>query len=166
MPGKLWEQTREWHHACEEHAVGGAMATGKPPREWYASWLAALLVIHRKIDDGMPECARRADQIEEDLALMDVEYIYPQSATDWAEDDPITLEGFRYVLTGAHLMGGELMRRRLEGFPTAHLLWEDRKVSLAYLQSLRDREELVGGAIECFKLLLSCMDDIKNHYKF
>ena len=28
----LWEYTRDLHHACEAHIVGGAMATGNPPR--------------------------------------------------------------------------------------------------------------------------------------
>ena len=43
-------------------------------------------------------------------------------------------QGAIYVLTGAHLMGGEIVCRRLEGYPTNHLEWDDRQASLAELK--------------------------------
>jgi hypothetical protein len=162
MPGKLWENTREWHHKCETHPVGAAMSAGNPNPGWYRDWLVSLLVIHSKIDPYIPECARRTTLIAKDLELMEGTCKLPRAllsflAKQLLEDE---LGGFAYVLTGAHLMGGEIMRRRLEGYPTNHLVWEDRKESLLYLQSLRDREEYTSGALECFELLYNCMENI------
>jgi hypothetical protein len=74
------------------------------------------------------------------------------------------IDGAIYVLTGAHLMGGEIMRRRLEGFPTKHLEWTDRKKAIAILQSYRTRDDIGEEARDCFKALLSIMDEIKNKY--
>lgn len=68
--------------------------------------------------------------------------------------------GAGYVLTGAHLMGGEIMRRRLDGFPTKRLEWDDRKAALAVLQSMRGRDDLADAARACFSALLASMDEI------
>lgn len=163
MTRKLWENTRELHHACEEHVVGKAMSSGKPPIDWYASWLKALLEIHSVIDQHMPACVGRVDRLKADIEECGNVGFVPKSAIEYAlslttnED----IEGAAYVLTGAHLMGGEIMRRRLEGYPTQHLQWEDRKESLEYLVSLREREDLTNSAKRCFFALLSVMDDIQ-----
>ena len=68
------------------------------------------------------------------------------------------------LLTGAHLMGGEIMRRRLEGYPTRHLEWDDRKEALAVLQGYRTRDDITEEARDCFKALLAIMDEIKQLY--
>ena len=68
------------------------------------------------------------------------------------------------MLTGAHLMGGEIMRRRLEGYPTLHLEWDERKEAIAELQLLRTRGELGQEARDCFAALLSVMDEIQIAY--
>ena len=164
MPGKLWDNTREWHHKCESHPVGAAMASGSPPMDWYAGWLMGLYFIHTKVDPHMPACARRTDLLIQDIIETGAEVKVPMSAFKWfsTESDEYELGGFAYVLTGAHLMGGEIMRRRLQGYPTRHLLWEDRKESLGYLVSLRDREEYTVGALQCFELLYQVMEEIKS----
>jgi hypothetical protein len=69
----LWESTRDLHHACEAHAVGGAMATGKPPRIWYKAWLMALYQIHSAVDANSPKCIGRTMRIFKDLQGMDNE---------------------------------------------------------------------------------------------
>lgn len=168
MPGKLWENTRELHHACEEHEVGAAMASGKPPMAWYAAWLKGLSVIHSAVDSHMPECAHRVERIEKDISETGIEVDTPTSAIKYANSltEDLDLDGAAYVLTGAHLMGGEIMRRRLDGYPTNHLLWKDRKETLNYLLTLRDREELTQPAKNCFKALLDMMDDIEQLNKF
>ena len=167
----LWHNTREWHHKCEEHPVGAAMSEGNPPREWYTSWLATLYILHSSIDNIMPECAHRASQIQQDIDEMNMdEVFYPETVLDWKSTfenelvDIDTIEGFAYVLTGAHLMGGEIMRRRLEGFPVNHLMWDDRKETLAYLETLRHREELTRGAVSCFKSLYRSMEEIQHKF--
>lgn len=167
MPGKLWENTRELHHACEEHEVGAAMASGKPPMHWYAAWLKALSAIHCAVDPHMPECAKRVEEIEKDICetgKIGIQVYTPESAIKYAKSltDDLDIDGAAYVLTGAHLMGGEIMRRRLDGYPTNHLLWNDRKETLNYLLTLRDREELTRSAEKCFEALLETMNDIKQ----
>ena len=162
----LWEETRELHHACEQHAVGGAMATGKPPHIWYAAWLVALLQIHSIIDEHMPNCLNRTDRLINDINSMQMELpkleaaiVYTRSLTNEKR-----IAGAAYVLTGAHLMGGEIMRRRLEGFPTKHLEWDDRKEAIAILQQYRTRDDIGEEAKDCFRALLSVMDEIEDLY--
>lgn len=162
----LWEETRELHHACEQHRVGGAMATGKPPVVWYAAWLQALYQIHSIIDSHMPDQLNRTDRLIEDITSMKHELpkleaakVYTLSLTDEKK-----IAGAAYVLTGAHLMGGEIMRRRLEGFPTKHLEWDDRKEAISILQQYRTRGDIGEEAKDCFKALLAVMDEIERLY--
>lgn len=161
----LWEYTRDLHHACEAHPVGAAMATGKPPMIWYAAWVKALLQIHSHIDPHAASCIRRTERLIKDNELVgDVAEI--AAANDYIRtlDNSNTVSGALYVLTGAHLMGGEIMRRRLEGYPTSHLEWDDRKESLAELQLYRTRGELGEDARRCFEALLAVMDEIQEKY--
>lgn len=162
MPGPLWEATRSLHHACEEHVVGKAMASGNPPVEWYAKWLEALAVIHLIIDDDLPECIRRTSRLDADIKSLGVSVPRPRAATQYAISLVTDAEraGAAYVLTGAHLMGGEVMRRRLENFPTNHLVWDDRKAALVELNKFRERDDIAEEAIACFRALLSIMDEI------
>lgn len=164
MPGKLWENTRDWHHKCEAHPVGAAMAEGNPPRVWYASWLAALYFIHYKIDPYMPPVAHKTESILKDINSLKILPQVPTAVCEFLQRDldEDTINGFCYVLTGAHLMGGEIMRRRLQLYPTAHLEWEDRPTALEYLRSLRDEEDYTQGALDCFKLLYDCMEEIEK----
>jgi len=162
----LWKETRDLHHACEQHAVGGAMATGKPPAIWYAAWLIALEQIHSIIDPHMPDLLNRTNRLIEDintmqyeLPLLEAAKVYTLSLTDEKK-----IAGAAYVLTGAHLMGGEIMRRRLEGFPTKHLEWDDRKEAIAILQTYRTRDDITEEARDCFRALLTIMDEIQRLY--
>ena len=77
-------------------------------------------------------------------------------------NDEKSIAGAAYVLTGAHLMGGEVMRKRLIGYPTKHLEWGDRKLALKELNILRSREDVVEQARSCFSALLRIMDEIKG----
>ena len=80
---QLWEATRDLHHACEEHPVGAAMATGKPPVEWYADWLAALEAIHSVIDPDLPDTLWRTDRISSDIDQLGVEPLILQCVSDY-----------------------------------------------------------------------------------
>ena len=161
----LWEITRDLHHACEEHPVGAAMSAGKPPMIWYAAWVKALLQIHSAIDPHAPESIRRTERLVQDAADTG-NAAEIAAANDYVRtlDNSNSITGALYVLTGAHLMGGEIMRRRLEGYPTAHLSWDERKDALAELQILRTRGDLGEEARACFAALLSVMDEIQLTY--
>lgn len=162
----LWEETRELHHACEQHSVGGAMATGNPPRIWYAAWLVALHQIHSIIDSHMPDCLNRTDRLIEDINAMGSEIPKLEAAKVYtlSLQNEKRIAGAAYVLTGAHLMGGEIMRRRLVGFPTKHLEWNDRKEAISVLQEYRTRDDIGEEAKDCFRALLSVMDEIEQLY--
>ena len=162
--GPLWEATRDMHHACEAHAVGAAMATGKPPVQWYSDWLVALLAIHRVIDPHFPACIHRVDRLLDDIESMAQPVRNIPAADEYIATltDAAALGGAGYVLTGAHLMGGEIMRRRLEGYPTTHLQWDDRPLALAQLRELRERDDVVLPARNCFIALLKIMDWIEG----
>jgi hypothetical protein len=162
----LWEYTRDLHHACEAHDVGGAMATGKPPRMWYTAWLMALYQIHAVIDSHCDESIQRAKEVMQDFVSMNTEMYALDASYEYISQltDQKKIDGAIYVLTGAHLMGGEIMRRRLEGFPTKHLEWKDRKKAIAILQTYRTRDDIGEEARDCFKALLNIMDEIKNKY--
>lgn len=143
--------------------MGGAMATGKPPRHWYAAWIRALLQIHTRIDPTVSPVVHRCDNLRADLEALGGDAV-PHSAAAQAYVDLLTdevaLAGAAYVLTGAHLMGGEIMRRRLDGYPTRHLEWDDRKAALVELGFLRQRPDIVEAARACFGALLAIMDEI------
>ena len=94
-----------------------------------------------------------------DLPKIGQATVYPRSLTDEKR-----IAGAAYVLTGAHLMGGEIMRRRLEGFPTKHLEWDDRKEAIAILQQYRTRDDISEEAKDCFRALLTIMDEIERLY--
>ena len=160
----LWEATRDLHHACEEHPVGAAMASGKPPMAWYADWLYAIHRIHHKIDPTLPAALHRTARLEKDITATGLVSTPVPAACAYAEslDTADKIAGAAYVLTGAHLMGGEIMRRRLDGYPTAHLEWDDRKVALEELKVYRVRSELATEARECFAALLRIMDEIQE----
>ena len=162
---QLWEATRDLHHACEEHPVGNALASGKPPRQWYADWLGCLSMIHDITDTQIKPVIHRAEKIKKDIQNMDV---VPRNneqcqhfCSQLLENNDLR-EGAIYVLTGAHLMGGEIMRRRLDGFPVSHLEWDDRQAALEELRLYRNRPELTNAARECFGALLKMMDEIVN----
>jgi heme oxygenase len=166
MSKLLWEKTRDLHHACEAHKVGAAMSRGTPPIQWYSDWVYSLLVIHAFIDQHMPESTHRTEKLKQDLLeLPNANYIKAAHAyvDTLSTKDENYIQGVGYVLLGAHLMGGEIMRRRLENYPTNHLTWDDRKSALDVLTNLRNREESVDGAKSCFYALLSCMDEILTY---
>ena len=162
----LWTATRDLHHACEAHPVGAAMATGNPPVNWYAAWLQALLQIHSVVDLSLPAELGRVNNIQQDINSLNIK-IAPVLAADlYAKTliNPQAIAGAAYVLTGAHLMGGEIMRRRLQNFPTQHLEWADRKIALQGLQQLRSTPDIAEQARDCFSALLSCMDEIQQRF--
>lgn len=163
MKTHLWEKTRDLHHACEEHAVGAAMASGNPPDQWYADWLQSLLDIHTIIDVFSIEEVRRTEQLTEDLK----QTISPRPVTVAKEyalglKEETEIAGAKYVLLGAHLMGGEIMRRRLVDYPTKHLEWTDRKKAIQELEEIKKREDIVEESRNCFYALLRVMDEIKG----
>jgi hypothetical protein len=165
----LWEATRDLHHACEAHVIGDSMAGGSPPKIWYKAWIQALQQIHSAVDPHVDDSIKRVSQLDLDLAALEETVAPLAAATEYVAtlDNALSIDGAAYVLTGAHLMGGEIMRRRFEmheGYPTNHLTWEDRPASLAVLQTYRTRDDISEQARACFEALLKIMDEIHTTY--
>jgi hypothetical protein len=140
------------------------MSRGNPPRQWYSDWLGCLEMVHTITDKDCSPVIRRADRMKRDIELMDVKPRTNTACIEYCnrlESDPILRQGALYVLTGAHLMGGEIMRRRLQGYPVLHLEWDDRQEALGELKQYRERSELAPQARACFEALLSMMDEIE-----
>jgi hypothetical protein len=127
-----------------------------------------VAVVGSAVDPSVPKCIGRTMRIFKDLQGMDNEPEVKlfKSAADYVAslDNEKSIAGAAYVLTGAHLMGGEIMRRRLEGFPTFHLEWDDRKEAIAVLQTYRTRDDITEEARACFQALLNVMDEIESLY--
>lgn len=159
----LWEATRDLHHACEKHEFGSQLASGKPPRQRYVDWLGCLLSIHTVLDQHVDKSIQRSEQLIQDISLMGEQPRTNKACeiycNELAGDDTLT-QGAIYVMTGAHLMGGEVMRRRLEGYPVQHLLWDSRAQALDELKKYRNRPELADASRKCFAALLNMMDEM------
>jgi len=166
MNSELWNATRDLHHACEQHLVGGVMAVGKPPAIWYRAWLQVLLQLHEVVDQHLPETVHRVWRIKADIDALGITVEPIKAAKSYADTltNSTAIIGAAYVLTGAHLMGGEIMRRRLEGFPTEHLCWDSRPEALKCLTQLRESPDVIQPARDCFKALLDSMDEILETY--
>ena len=164
----LFDTTRDLHHACEEHLVGGSMADGTIPKQWWADWLLALYQIHEEID-GDPEVDKlsRTQELEVDLKASPVCSRFNYTAnelTDKLYNSERHRIAARYVITGAHLMGGQVTRKRIAGrLPSAHLHYGNRKSLVSEWSPLRQRTDLTDEAREIFQYLLWIMDEILLH---
>jgi len=161
----LYDTTRDLHHACEMHLVGGAMSDGSIHEQWWADWLNALYQFHVVIDypvDGNP--LARVDELRTDIKGCSRK---PRS-NDMADeltarlsDSESLREAGIYVLTGAHLMGGAVTKKRIGGrLPTAHLHFGNRKSLMEEWKPYRYRTELTDESRTIFQYLLWTMDEI------
>ena len=160
----LYEATKDLHHACEQHPVGATMSDGSISKQWWADWLGALLAAHEVIDPEIDERLWRKEQLRVDVMCSSVPP-RPNSQVDLFVEElrarPQLREAARYVLTGAHLMGGQVTRVRLGArLPNAHLHFRDRKEVSEIWKPYRDRTELSDDAREVFDWLLKIMDEI------
>jgi heme oxygenase len=161
---ELKSQTKDLHHAAERHPIGQSMANGTITKRWWADWIVALKVIHQVIDQHNPESMHRVQQLEKDLEEVDV--LLPTdnfAAIEYAKTltTPEEIAGATYVFTGAHLMGGAVTAKQLNGrLPSNHLVWEDRKQTMTDWSPLRDRADLVEPAQRAFQAVIYILDEI------
>jgi heme oxygenase len=168
--GPLHKATRDLHHSIEQTPFGKSMATGEVgPVEW-TIWLKSLFDIHYMIDNWAPNALKRADEVKLDLLEM-----YKRGYTADSIDsvlkylDSIKTEeqalGAIYVLGGAHVMGGAIIQKQINGkLPCSHLIYpaDTRKEAVSAVRNLRDRIELSEDARECFKVLISIAEHIQK----
>jgi len=163
----LKEETKELHHSAEKHPIGESMANGTIRKEWWAEWVAALCIIHEYIDYYNDGSMRRIDELRQDLMELKCPTHSNVAAQKYVESlkDIKDIEAATYVFTGAHLMGGAITAKALNGrLPAKHLEWTDRKETLKHWSPLREKLELKEGANKAFKAVIDILDEILvNH---
>jgi heme oxygenase len=168
--GPLHKATRDLHHSIEQTPFGLSMASGDiDPVEW-TIWLRSLLDIHTVIDNWAPDALKRSNEVKNDLLVM---YDRGYSA-DSIEDVKLYVDNIKtdeqalgaiYVLGGAHVMGGAIIQKQINGkLPCSHLTYPDqtRRDAVAAVKSLRDRDELSEDARDCFKMLILIANHIEH----
>jgi heme oxygenase len=159
----LREATRDLHHAAEQHPIGGAMAAGTISPQAWADWLAALLVVHTAIDPMLPVPCWRTEQLLADLYLSNIPEQHHNAAAARYVQTLDDCTGAAYVFTGAHLMGGALIERRINGrLPCAHLRWDDRAAAIRAWSPYRQAASAEPLARQAFAAVIAIMDEIHH----
>lgn len=162
----LFTETREFHHACEQHPVGASMSDGDINDQWWADWCSVLLSIHEVIDPELPEILWRKEHLKIDVSSCKKDPRPNNTAIKFVEElktRPLLREASHYVITGAHLMGGQVMRMTIgPRLPNAHLHFKNRNSIVDIWKPYRDRLDLAEDAKEVFSWLLKIMDEIKD----
>lgn len=162
----LFTLTRDLHHVCEDHPVGASMSRGDINAQWWADWLAALEAAHQEVDADAPEPMRCAAELADDLSTLGLtprpNNATDQLAADLSEDSHLRVAA-QYVLVGAHLMGGQVMRKRIgDRLPTKHLQLGDRRALMEVWKPLRERVDLAEEARHVFRGLYAIMNEIQR----
>lgn len=163
----LRDATRDLHHGAEAHPFGRRMAHGAITRQEWADWCGGLLLIHMTLDPFLPRPLRRTAALRADLAVLP-----PANRSLAAEalcEALATREqqlGAAYILLGASLRGGAVIRKRMgERLPTEHLRFgRDAAAADTALTLLGRDETLIEGARACFAALTDIMNEIEGRH--
>ena len=159
----LYEATRDYHHACEEHPVGQKMAVGAITRADWAHWLHAMQMLHWGADGLLPDHMRRDLLFRADLSVLPKPAASRAARVSLDSLDSVTSRmGLAYVLHGAHVSGGRVLAPRMakRGLPTGHVCYRHPDKVRAWVTEMRGRGELAAAAKAAFSCLLGVMDEI------
>lgn len=168
MVGDLYEATRDLHHSAEQHPFGARMAVGEIEMQEWADWLQAMVRLHLALDPYLPPCLQRGGALMLDVAcLLPVEGRPSPVADAFAATlpgNPMRTAGAAYILCGAHLRGGAVIRRRLQpqGLPCTHLRYEHAREANNWLSALRGADATAPGARSAFQAIIGIMDEIQG----
>lgn len=113
MSETLYDTTRDLHHACEHHLVGGSMADGTISKQWWADWIESLRMIHLAIDgDPHMDPLSRIVELDVDVrgSVATPRYnVIADELSNRLMSSERMIDAARYVITGAHLMGGQVL---------------------------------------------------------
>jgi hypothetical protein len=160
---ELRESTKNLHHRAEKHPIGASMANGTISERWWVDWINALLSIHMELDKHVPNSMKRCDELVKDLNGCSIISNHNYAATEYAKtlSDEYEREGAIYVFTGAHLMGGAVTDKAIDGrLPCNHLRWTDRKQTLTDWKPYREKIELKDSANRAFDAVSKILDEI------
>lgn len=165
----LYHATTNLHHDAEKHPFGERMLNGTLSRQEWTDWLGAMEQIHIALDPYLPPSLKRAHDLHMDLLMMlPLKPARSEAIEALTLDliDPELIGGLSYVLSGANLRGGQVIRKRLSplGFPCNHLSFDAMHVAPAdnWLKRLRDAKALRDGAQQAFRAVLCVMDEINE----
>lgn len=158
----LYTLTRDLHHICEDHPVGASMSRGDVPEQWWADWLYALFRIHHIIDEGFDSRLCCVNKLQDDLEASRVDprgNIPAGHLCEKLRASKYMRDAARYVLTGAHLMGGQVMRKSIgDRLPASHLEMDNRKEVLDIWRPYRERVDIAEETRDVFRSLIFIMD--------
>ena len=157
----LYDATKDLHHACEAHPVGGRMSKGNvSPQEW-ADWLWAFRCLHSVIDLQLPDHMSRDALLCCDLSVLPTARPSPAALAFAASLVGCDVTGAAYVLHGAHRSGGRVMAPILSkrGLPCAHIVYREQEATKTWIVAARTMD-CVDLARATFNCLLCVMDEI------
>ena len=158
----LYVQTRDLHHACEQHPFGQAMVTGSITRTQWASWLWAMRVLHQVVDAALPDHMDRHGALSADLAVLPKPKHSRTAAEFAAHLIGTDTTGAAYVLHGAHCSGGRVLAPKMakRGLPTAHTSYALPELVTEWLRDTRELTQHARQARRTFAALLDIMEEI------
>lgn len=163
----LYEYTTAAHHGAETSKLGGLLTSGTVSRQQWANWLHSELCLRENMDVFLPQSMRRSADLTMDLLSMgDVKSNIIDTEFVWSivvkTRNVQYLGGLLYIIGGANLRGGAVIRKTLEplGFPCRHLHWNPDEAFHAdrWLKELREFSWLGDAANEAFKDVVAVMD--------
>lgn len=159
----LYDATKDLHHACESHPVGGRMSKGLVTREEWADWLWAFRCLHGVVDLALPGHMSRDAGLSADLSFLPAARPSAAALTFASSLVGEDVTGAAYVLHGAHRSGGRVMAPILtkRGLPCAHICYREPEAAQAWVRSVRDVKSGEHLARATFVCLLAVMDEIK-----
>jgi hypothetical protein len=158
----LYEATKDLHHACEAHPVGGRMSKGNVTTQEWADWLWAFRCLHSVVDAALPAHMARDGLLAADLSVLPTARPSKAALLLAASLVGRDVTGAAYVLHGAHRSGGRVMAPILtkRGLPCAHIAYRDPEATQDWVRRARDAAESIELARATFECLLSVMDEI------
>lgn len=157
----LYDATKDLHHACEAHPVGGRMSKGNvTPQEW-ADWLWAFKCLHSVVDAALPAHMARDGLLAADLSVLPPARPSAAALTFAASLVGRDVTGAAYVLHGAHRSGGRVMAPILtkRGLPCSHVTYLDPAATQEWVRQAREADG-ADLARDTFGCLLSVMDEV------
>jgi heme oxygenase len=167
----LYDATTDVHHDAQETIFGKKMAEGVLTRQEWGDWLNAMAAIHRELDPFLPAACRRLPELTRDLIeLADVQPAQLPATravlTPLFTEGPAYIGGLSYVMCGANLRGGAVVRKALAktGLPCHHLYFsrEDAFAADQWLKRIREYPQLEAASRQAFGNILLIMKEISG----
>lgn len=166
METSLRELVQSHHQLAENNELSRKMASGTICPKWWADWVAALLTIHQSFDHCVPAPLTRVHELAWDVCHSELP-IPTLAAAELAQkiqQDPLLQQAAGYVFTGAHLMGGAIIKKNLStDLSSRHLEWEDRATAIELWRPWRTKVELAPQAIYCFEQIALVCEQIQQN---